>query len=90
MTEFVLEVYLPSADGGALEKASASARAGAEDLNAEGCRVAFLHAIYVPDDQTCFYVYEADSADEVREAARRAQMPYGRVVAAVTQLKGVR
>jgi len=89
MTEFLLEVYLPAADARALEKASAVARAGAEHLAAEGCRVAFLHAIYVPEDETCFYVYEADSAEAVREAARQAEMTDVRVVAAVTPPRGV-
>jgi hypothetical protein len=90
MTEFLFEVYLPAADAQALEEASATARAGAEHLAAEGCRVAFLHAIYVPEDQTCFYAYEADSADLVREAARRAQMAEGRILTAVTRPKGER
>ena len=49
-----------------------------------------VHAIYVPEDQTCFYLYEADSADEVREAAHRAQIGAGRVVAAITQVKGAK
>jgi hypothetical protein len=42
MTEFLLEVYLPTTGNDALEGASAAARAGAEHFAAEGCRIAFL------------------------------------------------
>jgi hypothetical protein len=88
MAEYLLEVYLPATDDDALADASTSARAGVAHLVADGCRIDLLHAIYVPEDQTCFYVFEADSADEVLQAAHLAHLGAGRVVAAVTRMKG--
>jgi hypothetical protein len=40
--------------------------------------------LFVPEDETCFYLYEAASADDVREAARRANLPAETVVEAIT------
>ena len=35
-------------------------------------RVRLLHAIYVSEDETCFYLFHAPSIEAVREAAARA------------------
>ena len=44
----------------------------------------FLRSVFVPEDETCFYLYEAASAEAVREAARRAALQSGRVAEALT------
>jgi len=44
--------------------------------------------VFVPEDEACFYVYEAPSADDVREAARRAELPLVSVVEAITAENG--
>jgi hypothetical protein len=41
--------------------------------------------VFVPEDETCFYVYEADSADDVLDAARRAGLSSERVVEAIVE-----
>lgn len=49
------------------EAERALTHAGLGDLLAE-----FLVELYVPDDETCFYVYEAASVDAVTRAVSRA------------------
>ena len=34
-----------------------------------------MRSIFVPEDETCFYVYEATRVENVREAALRAELP---------------
>ena len=33
-----------------------------------------MRSIYVPEDQSCFFLYEADSVEAVGEAGRRAHL----------------
>ncbi len=82
MPEFVLEVYVARTDVEAVEEGTRRARAGADSLSSEGSVVRFVRSLFVPVDETCFYVYEADAAGTVHEAARRAGLPVERVVEA--------
>lgn len=52
----------------------AQARRAAEELRSEGTQVRFLRSVFVPEDETCFYLYEASSVDDVQKAVRRAAL----------------
>jgi Protein of unknown function (DUF4242) len=84
MTEFVVELYVPRRGGAAVERGARRARLAAEELTREGQRVRYVRSIFVPEDETCFYLYEAGSADTVRTAAERAGLPFDRIIQAVT------
>ena len=62
-----------------VQEAAARARAATE-----GGPVRFLRSIFVPEDDTCFLLYEGPSAESVRAAALRAQLGPRRVDAALT------
>ena len=83
MAEFVVECYVSRADAGAVERGAERARLAAEELTREGTPVRYLRSIFVPEDETCFFMCEAASADAVRETARRAALPFERVAEAV-------
>jgi hypothetical protein len=82
MAEFLLEVYAARMDSRGVDGAARRARAAAEALASEGPEVRYVRSIFVPEDETCFYVYEADSVGTVHEVARRAGLPVDRVVEA--------
>ncbi len=82
MAEFLLEVYATRTDSRAVGEAARRTRAAADSLASEGPHVQYVRSIYVPDDETCFYVYEADFAGTVREVARRADLSVDRLVEA--------
>jgi hypothetical protein len=88
VAEFLVELYLARGDEAALGLGAERASLAAAELTREGTPVRFLRSIFVPDDETCFYLYEAATADVVHEAARRAALPFERVAEAVTQSKG--
>ena len=70
---YLVECYLPlEEDAG--EAAAARARAAATELAAGGARVRYLRSMFVPRDEMCFVVYEADSAEIALEAGRRAAL----------------
>jgi hypothetical protein len=81
VAEYLVEVYVE--DGAALERGVERARQTAEELSREGTPVRFLRSIFVPVDDTCFFLCEAASTDLVLEVARRAQLPFDHVAEAV-------
>ena len=77
-----LELYLPNARM-SCDGILARARRGAEQLTTEGISVRFLRSILVPQDETCFCLYEAASPAAVGEAGKRAGLEFERIVEAV-------
>ena len=84
MREYLVEVYV-SGDGAAaaVRAAGDRAREGSEQLRAEGTAVRYVRAIFLPEDETCFHVFEAASAEAVQDAAARAGFPSPRIVQAL-------
>lgn len=74
MTEFIVELYVSRADRDAVGRHAERARLAAEELTREGTPVRHLRSIFVPDDETCFFLFEAASAGAVRDALRRAAL----------------
>ena len=60
-----------------------SASEAAATLTAEGTPIRFIRSILVPEDETCFFVFEAASPIAVQEVARRAGCGEARVSRAI-------
>jgi hypothetical protein len=82
MADFLVEVYTPRLDEAALAKLVARLEAVVEAMSAE-IPVTYVRSIHVPEDETCFHLFEAESAEVVNEAGRRAGLMFDRVAAAV-------
>ena len=81
MPEYLLEFYLSrDAAHGAADEGE-SARVAAEELTRLGTAVQYCRSIFVPAEETCFVLFEAESADAVRDAAALAALPCGRISA---------
>jgi hypothetical protein len=81
---YLVETYL--ARGQATERAGRErrARSAAEELAQEHTSVRFERSIHVPEDEICFYVFEASEARDAALAAQRAGLDPIRVVEAVS------
>ena len=88
MAEYLLELYVSRSEPAAVEQAADRARAAAEALTEEGLPVRYVRAIFVPEDETCFFLFGACSADAVRAAARRAGLGCERITEALGERKG--
>jgi Nickel responsive protein SCO4226-like len=86
VAEYLLETYVSRNGGEAVPACAERARRAAEQLTWQGTSVRFLRTVFVPEDETCFYLYEAASEEAVREAADRAQLRIERIVEAITPL----
>ena len=76
MSEFIVEVYVPRT--GAV--GTAGLRAAAE---AHAPPVRYLRAILVPEDETCYLLFDAASCEDVRAVVTRAAVPFERISAAI-------
>jgi hypothetical protein len=81
MTEYLLERYVGRGDAQAVAAGEQSARQAAEELSRRGTAVRYCRSIFVPSEETCFDIFEAESPLAVQEAAELAQLPYERVSA---------
>ena len=85
MAEFLVEMYASRTAPEAVDLDADRARTAADSLRHDGRQVELLRTIFVPQEETCFFVYEASSADDVREAALLAGLTWDRVVESVTR-----
>jgi Protein of unknown function (DUF4242) len=82
VSEFLVEVYVSPANVSLhLPRPEDLVRA-AEQLSREGKPVRFLRSLFVPEEETCFYLFEATASDVVREAATRAGLACDHLVEA--------
>lgn len=84
MPEYLIELYVSQTDAELASTESRSVHEAAEQLAEQGTAVRYLRSIFVPAEETCFILVEADSADDVYSATRMANVPCNRVSRAVS------
>ena len=55
------------------------------ELTRDGTHVQLLRSIFLPEDETCLYLFEGTSREAVREVATRSGLQVERVVEAVSE-----
>ena len=79
MAEFLVELYMARGDGDAIAREGERARRAAQAATRGGSPVRFVRSFFVPEDETCFLVFEAASAEDVRAAALLAGLRFEHV-----------
>jgi hypothetical protein len=79
---FLVESYLPVAGDEDRAEVVARARAAADELARERAPLRYLDCIFVPEDEMCLLLYEADSPELARAASLRAGIECERVLEA--------
>ena len=80
---YLVETYLSRNQAGERDARERRARSAVEELTQEGKRVRFERSIYVPEDELCFFVFDAPSGRDAALAAQSAGLEPIRVVEAV-------
>ena len=83
MTRYLVEAYIPRSRAREALAAGRDARRAAEALLREGTPIRYVRTTLLPNDETCFHIFEAASEEAVGEACRRAGIGAGRIVAAI-------
>jgi len=85
MPEFLAETYTPrDAPGTSAAPSADDLTRAAAQTGGPGAPARFLAAIAVPDDEICFWLYQAPSPSAVRAAMARARLRPERITPAVT------
>ena len=87
MPSYLVETFLPRGAAGERTARERRARSAADELTQQGTHVRFDHTIHVPEDEICFFVFDAASTREVALAAQRAELHPLRVVEVVSSGK---
>ena len=83
MPTYLVETYMPRSHAPEARAAARRARAAAEQLAGEGTAVRYVRTTFLPDDETCFHLFQAVSANVVDEVSRRAKLGRVRVAPAI-------
>ena len=87
MPSYLVETYLARGRAGERGARERRALSAAEELTHGRTRVRFDRSIYVPEDEICFFVFDAPSGRDAALAAERAELDSIRVVEAVSSRK---
>jgi hypothetical protein len=81
MPTYLVETYIPRSQTQEARDAGRRARAAAQELSYEGVPIRYIRTTFLPDDETCFHLFEA--TEVVEEAGKRAALGRARVVPAI-------
>ena len=87
MRQFFVEVFTPRAAAAELAAVERRAAVAATRLSDTDIAVRYVRTTYIPDDEICFFVFDAWSGHDVALAAQRAGLDPIRVVEAVSSTK---
>ena len=82
MPSYLIESYLPRSRSGELPAVVGRLRRATETLTTEGTPARHVRSTFLPGDELCLHLLEAESAATVSEASRRAAIEPARVVQA--------
>jgi hypothetical protein len=81
---YLVETYLARHDARERSVRERRARSAAQELTNEGTSVRFDRVIHVPEDEICFFVFDAPSGTAAALTAERAGLGALRVVEAIS------
>jgi Protein of unknown function (DUF4242) len=79
VASFLLESYTAHREPAGLDELIARARTGAEAATLEGIEVRHVRSFLAPDDDICFHVFEAPSAEAVIRVSELANFDNERI-----------
>ena len=84
MPSYLVETYLSRTSAADRIACEQRARSAAEELTRERKRVRFERSIHIPEDETCFFVFQAATSGDAALVAERARLNPIRIVEVVS------
>ena len=79
MDTFIVETYLSRDAAGEPDRTIERTIATVTGMERSGHSIRYIRAIYLPDDEVCLFVFEAESVDAVGLAADRSGLDPDRI-----------
>jgi hypothetical protein len=86
---FLIETFLARGAAGERLAREERSKSAADAMTREGTRVRFGGSIHVPEDEICFFTFEAPSGRDAALTAQRAGLEPLRVVEVISSTKEV-
>ena len=83
VTEYVAECFWPGVTRSDLVRLDARVHASVDESGAGPPRVRYLGALLLPTDEVVFCFFDGPSAEAVEAVARRAKIPFERILPSV-------
>jgi hypothetical protein len=83
MKVYMVERSLPGITNEQLAGAQGAAIAGSQKSTAAGTPVRYIRTTFVPGESKCMCLFEANTADAVRDVNQAAGIPFTRIVEAL-------
>ena len=77
---YLVEEYLSKSTADGPAATADRALLASREMRREGTAVRYVRSIFIPQDETCFHIFEAGSEQEARNAAARAGIHAERVL----------
>ena len=82
MPKYMVERHLPGITDDQLVAAAARCKKTTAQMSVEGTPVRYLRSTFVPGEEKCFCLFDGPSAEAVKQANERAEVPFERIVEA--------
>ena len=79
---YLVEAYVSKSDANGPAGIADRAVLASKEMGREGTFVRYVRSIFIPQDETCFHIFEAESEQDARNAAARAGIQPERVLEA--------
>ena len=83
MPSYLVEAFLPRGNDGNRRVQERATSSAAQALTRAGTPIRFRGSVYVPEDEICFYSFDAPSVGDIERIAERAGLRLLRVVEAI-------
>jgi hypothetical protein len=84
MTGYLVEFYVSRLRASTLEDLTARAHRVSEELSRAGTPVVYVHSVFLPEDETCFHFFDAQSLEAIQQACSRLGLTHERIAKATS------
>jgi hypothetical protein len=80
---FLVELYVSRCKASDFDEEAQRVRSVSDDLSRRGLQIRYLRSLFLPEEETCFHLFEASGLEAVEEAVQSAGLECERITPAL-------